>query len=45
MHESITGPGLADTTKVIDRNKLKFAISMQELSIKAAILVELVVVG
>jgi hypothetical protein len=40
MQESITGPGLADTTKVIDRNKLKLVIGIRVLSTKAAILVE-----
>jgi len=36
----MTGPGLADTIKVIDRNKLKFVIGIRVLSTKAAILVE-----
>lgn len=45
IHESMTGPGLADTIKVIDRNKLKFVIGIRVLSTKAAILVEPLVVS
>jgi hypothetical protein len=45
MQESITGPGLADTIKVIDKNRLKFVIGIQVFSIKAAILVEPLVVS
>jgi hypothetical protein len=45
MQESMTGPGLADTIKVMDRNKLKFVIGIRVLSTKAAILVEPLVVS
>jgi hypothetical protein len=40
IHDSITGPGLADTINVIDKNRLKFVIGIRRLSSKAAILVE-----
>ena len=45
IQESMTGPGLAETTKVIDRNKLKFVIGIRALSTKTAILVELLIVS
>ena len=45
IQESMTGPGLADTIKVIDKNRLKFVIGIQVFSIKAAILVEPLVVS
>jgi len=32
MHESITGPGLADTIKVIDKNKLKLVMGIWHLT-------------
>jgi len=34
----MTGPGLADTIKVMDRNKLKFVIGIRALLRKAALL-------
>jgi hypothetical protein len=40
MHESMTGPGLADTMKVMDRNRLKLVISIKGVSNKVAIVVE-----
>lgn len=40
MHDSMTGPGLADTIKVMEKNKLKFVIGIHVLSTKVAILVE-----
>jgi hypothetical protein len=40
MQESITGPGLADMIKLIERNRLKLVIGIRDISDKAAILVE-----